>query len=115
VELYYAPDRARSEALSAGAVAAAEESADVVAIASALGARHVALWRPDRVDERLAVAEEMMAAARAAGDRHAELQAHNWRVLRPIRARRHDSLVRGGGPARATRGRASTARVPVVH
>jgi hypothetical protein len=40
----------------------------------------VALWRPDRVEERLAVARDMIAAAREAGDRHAELQAHNWRV-----------------------------------
>jgi tetratricopeptide (TPR) repeat protein len=40
----------------------------------------VALWRPDRVEERLAVADEMTAAARAAGDRYAELQAQNWRV-----------------------------------
>ncbi len=40
----------------------------------------MALWRPDRVEERLAVAGEMIAAAREAGDRHAELQAHNWRV-----------------------------------
>ena len=80
VELYYAPDRARSEALSAEAISAAEESGDAAALASALGARHVALWRPDRVEERVAVADEMMAAARAAGDRNAELQAHNWRV-----------------------------------
>jgi DNA-binding SARP family transcriptional activator/tetratricopeptide (TPR) repeat protein len=80
VELYYAPGRARSEALSAEAVATAEDSGDAAALASALGARHVALWRPDRVEERLAVADEMTAAARAAGDRHAELQAQNWRV-----------------------------------
>lgn len=40
----------------------------------------MALWRPDRVEERLAVAEEMIAAAREAADRHAELQARNWRV-----------------------------------
>ena len=80
VELYYAPDRTRSEALSAEAVATARASGDASALASALGARHVALWRPDRVEERLAVAGEMIAAAREAGDRHAELQAHNWRV-----------------------------------
>jgi DNA-binding SARP family transcriptional activator/RecA/RadA recombinase len=80
VELYYAPDRARSEALSADAVATARASGDASAVASALGARHVALWRPDRVEERLAVAGEMIAAAGAAGDRHAALQGHNWRV-----------------------------------
>jgi len=80
VELYYAPDRTRSEALSADAVATARTSGDASALASALGARHVALWRPDRLEERLAVAGDMIAAAREAGDRHAELQAHNWRV-----------------------------------
>jgi DNA-binding SARP family transcriptional activator len=80
VELYYAPDRRRSETLSADAVATARASRDASALASALGARHVALWRPDRVGERLAVAADMGEAARRAGDRHAELQALNWRV-----------------------------------
>ena len=47
---------------------------DASALASALGARHVALWRPDRVEERLTIADDMIAAARAAGDRHAELR-----------------------------------------
>ncbi len=80
VELYYATDRTRSEALSAEAVATAAGARDASALASALGSRHVALWRPDRVEERLAVADDMIAAARDAGDRHAELQGHNWRV-----------------------------------
>jgi tetratricopeptide (TPR) repeat protein len=80
VELYYATDRTRSEALSAEAVATARVANDASASASALGARHVALWRPDRVEERLDVAGEMIVAARDAGDRHAELQGHNWRV-----------------------------------
>ena len=80
VELYYAPDRTRSDLHSADAVGTARESGDAAALASALSARHVALWRPDRVEERLAVADEMIAAARESGDRHAELQAHNWRV-----------------------------------
>lgn len=81
VELYYAPDRTQSDRHGAQAVATARASGDSSALASALGAQHVALWRPDRVRERLAVADEMIAAAREAGDRHAELQAHNWRVV----------------------------------
>jgi DNA-binding SARP family transcriptional activator/tetratricopeptide (TPR) repeat protein len=80
VELYYAPDRTRSESFSAAAVATARGSGDAGALAAALGARHVALWRPDRAAERLAVAAEMIAVAREARDRHAELQARNWRV-----------------------------------
>ena len=51
----------------------------------------MALWRPDRVDERLAVADEMIAVAHAARDRHAELQARNWRVT--------DLFERGDMPA----------------
>jgi tetratricopeptide (TPR) repeat protein len=80
VELYYAPDRTRSDLHSADAVATARASDDTSALASALSARHVALWRPDGVEERLSVADEMIAAAREAGDRRAELQARNWRV-----------------------------------
>ena len=80
VELYYAADRTLSEHHSAEAVATARASGDASTLASALSARHVALWRPDRVEERLAVAGEMIVAAREAGDRHTELQAHNWRV-----------------------------------
>ncbi|HUA05925.1 MAG TPA: AAA family ATPase [Solirubrobacteraceae bacterium] len=80
VELYYADDRARSERYSADAVADARSSGNASALAAALSARHVALWRPDRLEERLAVTEEMIAAAREAGDRQAELQGHNWRA-----------------------------------
>ena len=79
VELYYSPDRQRSEALSADAVAAA--AGDPGALAAALNARHVALWRPDRVEERLETAVAMIDAARAAQHPHLELQARNWRVL----------------------------------
>jgi hypothetical protein len=76
VELYYT--RERSEALSAEAVAAA--AGDPRAEAAALNARHVALWRPDRLRERLDTAARMLAAARLARDRQLELQARNWRV-----------------------------------
>jgi hypothetical protein len=81
VELYYAPSRDRCEALSSEAVAAAREAGDPRAVAAALNARHVALWRPDRLRERAATADEMIEAARAAGDRQLELQARNWRVV----------------------------------
>ena len=81
VELYYAPSRSRSEALSADAVVAARRSADPRALAAALNARHVSLWRPDRLDERRQVADEMIAAARAAHDPALELQGRNWRVV----------------------------------
>jgi tetratricopeptide (TPR) repeat protein len=81
VELYYAPDRRRSETISAEAVATARGAGDPSALAAALNARHVALWRPDRIAERLDTAAAMIAAAREAGEPHHELQARNWRVM----------------------------------
>jgi DNA-binding SARP family transcriptional activator len=80
VELYYAPDRDRSDTLSAEAVRLARAAGDPVALTAALNARHVALWRPDRLAERLAVADEMIAVAHDA-DPAGELQARNWRVM----------------------------------
>jgi AAA ATPase domain len=91
VELYYAPDRTRSEDLSAQAVATARGSGDPSALAAALNARHVALWRPDRIEERLEAAADMIAAARQAREPHQELQARNWRVM--------DLYERGDMPA----------------
>lgn len=81
IELYYAPSRDRSERLAGDAVTAAERSGDPRTTALALGARHVALWRPDRLAERCAVADAMIEAATVAGDAALRLQGHNWRAV----------------------------------
>ena len=81
VELYYAVSRDRCEAHSSEAVAVARAAGDPRAVAAALNARHVALWRPDRLRERTATADAMIAAARESGDSQLELQARNWRVV----------------------------------
>ena len=81
VELYYAEPRERSEDLSAQAVAAARLAGSPRAVALALNARHVALWRPDRLDERRVVAEQMLRSAEAAGDPVLALQARNWLIV----------------------------------
>ena len=78
IERYYEPS-ARA-ALSGEAVETARASGDEGALLAALNARHVALWDPDHLDERLAIADELIAIASAAGDREAELQGRNWRV-----------------------------------
>jgi hypothetical protein len=41
----------------------------------------VALWGPDRVDERLGIAEELVETAHRLGNREAELQGLNWLVV----------------------------------
>jgi tetratricopeptide (TPR) repeat protein len=81
VELYYSPSRDRTGPLSAQAVVAARQTGDPRAIAVALNACHVALWRPDRLQERRAAADEMIAAAQSAGDPILQLQARNWRIV----------------------------------
>jgi tetratricopeptide (TPR) repeat protein len=79
IELYYEPPTELRECLSAEALAGGRRAGGA-ALLEALGARHVALWSPARTEERLAIADELVAAARAAGDREAELQGINWRV-----------------------------------
>ncbi len=80
IELYHVPPAGRREALSAEALAGGRRAGGR-ALLEALGARHVALWSPAHTEERLAIAGELVSAARAAGDREAELQGLNWRVV----------------------------------
>jgi DNA-binding SARP family transcriptional activator/tetratricopeptide (TPR) repeat protein len=80
VECYYA-DPPAAESLSEQAVSDARASADPGALAAALNARRVALWRPAHTRSRLDVVDEMIVAAEAAGDRESVLQARNWRVV----------------------------------
>ena len=79
IELYYASPATLREQVSERALKAGRRTGGR-ALLEALGARHVALWSPDHTEERLAIAEELVAAATASGDREAELQGINWRV-----------------------------------
>ena len=79
IEVYYEPPATLRERLSGDALDAARPTGGR-ALLEALGARHVALWSPGHTEERLGIADELIAAARAAGDREAELQGVNWRV-----------------------------------
>jgi hypothetical protein len=79
IEVYYAPPATLRERLSDEALNAGRRTGGR-GLLEALGARHVALWSPDHTEERLAIADELVATARASGDREAELQGVNWRV-----------------------------------
>jgi DNA-binding SARP family transcriptional activator len=79
IEVYYEPPATLRERLSAEALDAGRRTGGR-ALLEALGARHVALWSPDHTEERLAIADDLVAAAHASGDREAELQGLNWRV-----------------------------------
>jgi hypothetical protein len=79
-ELHFAPDPAEREALSREGVAMARRLGDLETTAFALGARHVATWAPDTLDERLAAVDEILRLAAAAGDRRLLFDAHLWRA-----------------------------------
>ena len=79
IESYYARPTTLRERLSEEALGDGRRLGGR-ALLEALGARHVALWSPAHAEERLRIADELVAAARAQGDREAELQGVNWRV-----------------------------------
>jgi DNA-binding SARP family transcriptional activator len=83
VELYYADDgrRARGETCSADAVALARAVGDPRALGAALHARRIALWRADRLDERLATTEELIALGTREGLTELEVQGRHWRFV----------------------------------
>ena len=89
IELAYEGDRLG--AFSEAAVDAARAAGDPDALLAALNARHVALWHPDGLGERLAVADEMIALAAAHDRPEDELQGRNWRAV--------DLWERGDTPA----------------
>ena len=80
-ELYYAGDPGRRLALSEEAVALARRLGDPRTLATCLDARHYALWRPETVHERLAVASELRRIAEAVGDPELELEGAGWTVV----------------------------------
>jgi DNA-binding SARP family transcriptional activator len=92
IELYYEPPVDLREQLSADALAAGRRAGGP-ALLEALGARHVALWSPAHTEERLAIADELVAEARVAGDREAELQGINWRVADLFELGDRDALL----------------------
>lgn len=80
MELYWSNDAGRRATLSQEAIASARRMEDPIALASALNARHVVLREPGNVEERLAIATEMMQLARKVDDKELTLRGHMWRL-----------------------------------
>lgn len=72
--------RERAEALSQQAVAIAERVGDKSALLTALKARWWALAGPRHVDQRLAVASEILRLAQETGDKDGAAEAHRYRI-----------------------------------
>lgn len=82
------PERSRRDELSAEAVAVARRLDDPVALSYALEARWNCVWWPENVDERLAVATEMVELAPRTRDRERTFEAHNHRAASLLEAGR---------------------------
>lgn len=80
LEFTFSDETNRTESLSRQAVAMAHRLADPAALRSALGAWWMAVWGPDGLDERTALAEEILRLARETGDREMELDGHASRA-----------------------------------
>ena len=81
LELYYSGDAERRLALTEEALELARRLGDQSTLASALVARHYALWRPETVSERLKVAAELRSVAELTGDPELELEGAGWTVV----------------------------------
>ncbi len=79
--IYYAPSRARMQALSDEAIEIANELGDPEARAYACSARRRMLWDAPHLSERVQVSTEMLTLARQIGNLELQLQAHAWLVV----------------------------------
>ncbi len=79
--LYYSPERDRMRALSAEATEIAQQLEEPRATALAAAARRRAYWDPDRLEQRVADATELLRSATTATDAELVLQGHAWLVL----------------------------------
>lgn len=80
-ELWYSGTPERRAALSLQAVEMARRVGDKRALTFALSSRHLALWGPENVEERLAVAGEVVRLATEVEDTERVLQGRVWQVV----------------------------------
>lgn len=80
--LYFSPSfDDRRDDLSRDAVKMARRCNDMATLAAVLSDRHVAMWEPTNVDDRLATAAEILRVAEAAGDNERALEARSLRMM----------------------------------
>jgi tetratricopeptide (TPR) repeat protein len=80
--LYFSPfnSSTRREKLSRVAIDLARRIGDESTLAYALNARHLAVWGPENIDERLALATEITALGASIGDLSLQLTGRVWRL-----------------------------------
>jgi predicted ATPase/class 3 adenylate cyclase len=80
--LYLSPfdSSSRRDSLSSAAVELARRLGDDLTLAYALHARHLAVWGPDNVEERIALSAEIVELAQRAGDLTLEITGRVWLI-----------------------------------
>lgn len=71
---------ARRETLSRASVESARRLGDGPTLAYALHARHLAVWAPDNLKERVSLSAEIIQLAQRAGDVTLEITGHVWQL-----------------------------------
>ena len=84
--LYFSDTPARGEALSREAVDLARRLGNPTVLLHCLIARQFALWRPDTLAERTAIASEIVELGAAAGERELALEGRLWRIAAALEA-----------------------------
>ncbi|MBI3802016.1 MAG: AAA family ATPase [Deltaproteobacteria bacterium] len=80
VELWFSGSQERRAALSQEAVALARQVGDPKTLAYTLHARHLILWEPATLAQRLTIASEILRLAEESGDRELTMEGHSWRI-----------------------------------
>ena len=81
IQLYFTGVPERTASLTEEGVEIARRAGDAATLAYALHARQYVLWGSGTVEQRLAVATEMLQAARRAHDSRFIMWAHAWRIV----------------------------------
>ena len=86
LELTFSDEAELAEPTSREALELARRLGDAASLGSALRARWMALWGPEGLEERSALAEETLRLARATGDQELELAARSRRATSSLQA-----------------------------
>ena len=112
--LHFAGQGERVEALSARALELAKRSGDPVALVSALEARQTALVQSADLEQRVALARELLALAAELGDRELKALALHWHIYNLLEAGDVDDARAREPRARPPRRRAAPADLPAL-
>jgi tetratricopeptide (TPR) repeat protein len=93
MELYFGADQKRRAMLIDEAAQAARGADDPATLAYVLNARYAALWGAENVQERLAIADEVIDLAERAGDPELKCEGHSRRAVALLELAQLDAAI----------------------